>query len=101
MPPTDVTASIIATLKDTCGNLIQLNPNWHAIDASNEEDDESRALHTESGPRSADTKGLGEKTAGAKNEEKWTLILVRELRHSPEKSLAALTIRRICGSWTP
>src|SRR5450755_3294259 len=24
MPPTDVTASIIATLKDTCGNLIQL-----------------------------------------------------------------------------
>jgi predicted enzyme related to lactoylglutathione lyase len=24
MPPTDVTASIIAMLKDTCGNLIQL-----------------------------------------------------------------------------
>lgn len=24
MPPTDVTASTIATLKDTCGNLIQL-----------------------------------------------------------------------------
>ena len=24
MPPTDVTASIIATLDDTCGNLIQL-----------------------------------------------------------------------------
>jgi predicted enzyme related to lactoylglutathione lyase len=24
MPPTDVTASIIAVLKDTCGNLIQL-----------------------------------------------------------------------------
>jgi predicted enzyme related to lactoylglutathione lyase len=24
MPPTDVTASIIATLKDTCGNLIQI-----------------------------------------------------------------------------
>jgi len=24
MPPTDVTASIIATLNDTCGNLIQL-----------------------------------------------------------------------------
>jgi predicted enzyme related to lactoylglutathione lyase len=24
MPPTDVTASIIATLKDTCGNLIQV-----------------------------------------------------------------------------
>ena len=25
MPPTDVTASIIAMLKDTCGNLIQLS----------------------------------------------------------------------------
>jgi predicted enzyme related to lactoylglutathione lyase len=25
MPPTDVTASKIATLKDTCGNLIQIN----------------------------------------------------------------------------
>jgi predicted enzyme related to lactoylglutathione lyase len=24
MPPTDVTASIIAMLKDTCGNLIQI-----------------------------------------------------------------------------
>jgi len=24
MPPTDVTGSTIATLKDTCGNLIQL-----------------------------------------------------------------------------
>jgi predicted enzyme related to lactoylglutathione lyase len=24
MPPTDVTASTIALLKDTCGNLIQL-----------------------------------------------------------------------------
>lgn len=29
MPPTDVTASIIATLDDTCGNLIQLTQlNW-------------------------------------------------------------------------
>jgi predicted enzyme related to lactoylglutathione lyase len=24
MPPTDVTASMIATVKDTCGNLIQI-----------------------------------------------------------------------------
>ena len=30
MPPTDVTASIIATLDDTCGNLIQLTQlTWH------------------------------------------------------------------------
>jgi predicted enzyme related to lactoylglutathione lyase len=29
MPPTDVTASIIAQLDDTCGNLIQLTQlNW-------------------------------------------------------------------------
>ncbi|MDB5538759.1 MAG: glyoxalase [Devosia sp.] len=29
MPPTDVTASVIAQVKDTCGNLIQLvQPNW-------------------------------------------------------------------------
>src|SRR5271154_6410585 len=25
MPPTDVTASIIATVNDTCGNLVQIN----------------------------------------------------------------------------
>ena len=29
MPPTDVTASIIAMLKDTCGNLIQLTQLAH------------------------------------------------------------------------
>jgi predicted enzyme related to lactoylglutathione lyase len=29
MPPTDVTASIIATLNDTCGNLIQLTQLAH------------------------------------------------------------------------
>ena len=32
MPPTDVTASTIAMLNDTCGNLIQLD-SWHAIRA--------------------------------------------------------------------
>jgi predicted enzyme related to lactoylglutathione lyase len=31
MPPTDVTASTITMLKDTCGNLIQLTQlKWHA-----------------------------------------------------------------------
>ena len=29
MPPTDVTASIIAMLKDTCGNLIQITQLMH------------------------------------------------------------------------
>jgi predicted enzyme related to lactoylglutathione lyase len=35
MPPTDVTASIIATLNDTCGNLIQLTQlTWTSAAAS-------------------------------------------------------------------
>jgi predicted enzyme related to lactoylglutathione lyase len=35
------------------------------------------------------------------NEEKWTLILVRELRHSPEKSGRLLPTQRICASGLP
>ena len=60
MPPTDVTASIIAMLKDTCGNLIQLT-SWHAIHAKEKEEwRRSRAVHTGSGQRGADTKGWRE-----------------------------------------
>jgi hypothetical protein len=33
MPPTDVTASTIARLNDTCGNLIS-SPSWHGINLS-------------------------------------------------------------------
>ena len=36
-----------------------------------------------------------------KDGEKWTLILVRELRHSPERVWQALTDQRICGSGLP
>ena len=36
-----------------------------------------------------------------KDGDKWTLILVRELRHSPEKVWQALTARRICASGLP
>jgi hypothetical protein len=36
-----------------------------------------------------------------KDGEKWTLILVRELRHSPEKVWQALTDPRICASGRP
>ena len=36
-----------------------------------------------------------------KDGEKWTLILVRELRHAPEKVWQALTSRRICASGLP
>ena len=36
-----------------------------------------------------------------KDGEKWTLILVRELRHSPEKSGRRLPTLRICASGRP
>ncbi len=36
-----------------------------------------------------------------KDGEKWTLILVRELRRPPEKVWQALTIRRICANGRP
>ncbi|MGA9308327.1 MAG: SRPBCC domain-containing protein, partial [Candidatus Sulfotelmatobacter sp.] len=35
------------------------------------------------------------------NEEKWTLILVRELRHSPEKVWQALTDPAHLREWAP
>jgi hypothetical protein len=35
------------------------------------------------------------------SDEKWTLILVRELRHSPEKVWAALTEREQLREWAP
>src|SRR5277367_1275082 len=35
------------------------------------------------------------------NEEKWTLILVRELRHSPEKVWQALTDPAQLREWAP
>ena len=36
-----------------------------------------------------------------KNGEKWTLILVRELRHSPEKVWQALTDPAHLSDWAP
>src|SRR3982074_398952 len=59
MPPTDVTGSTIAMLKDTCGNLLQLTHLAHCSRSGGEED-RSRAGHTGSGQRSADTKGRRE-----------------------------------------
>ena len=41
------------------------------------------------------------KDLGQKNEEKWTLILVRELRHSPEKVWQALTDPAHLREWAP
>src|SRR5881628_2466770 len=41
------------------------------------------------------------KDRGQNGEEKWTLILVRELRHSPEKVWQALTDPTHLREWAP
>src|ERR1017187_10362470 len=41
------------------------------------------------------------KDRGQNGEEKWTLILVRELRHSPEKVWQALTDPAHLREWAP
>ena len=41
------------------------------------------------------------KERGQNGEEKWTLILVRELRHSPEKVWKALTDPAHLREWAP
>ena len=41
------------------------------------------------------------KDRGPNGEDKWTLILVRELRHPPEKVWQRLPTRRICASGHP
>jgi uncharacterized protein YndB with AHSA1/START domain len=41
------------------------------------------------------------KERGQNNEEKWTLILVRELRHSPEKVWQAITEPTQLREWAP
>ena len=42
-----------------------------------------------------------QKDRGPNNEDKWTLILVRELRHSPEKVWQALTDPAHLREWAP
>jgi uncharacterized protein YndB with AHSA1/START domain len=45
--------------------------------------------------------GARVKKDGGKDKHKWTLILVRELRHSPEKVWQALTDPRHLREWAP
>ena len=47
------------------------------------------------------TPGPASGTQVRKNGEKWTLILVRELRHSPEKVWQALTDPAHLREWAP
>src|SRR5580700_1473434 len=42
-----------------------------------------------------------QKDRGQNGEEKWTLVLVRELRHSPEKVWQALTDPAHLHEWAP
>ncbi|MGA7399804.1 MAG: SRPBCC family protein, partial [Candidatus Sulfotelmatobacter sp.] len=42
-----------------------------------------------------------QKDRGPNGEEKWTLVLVRELRHSPEKVWQALTDPAHLREWAP
>ena len=91
MPPTDVTGSTIAMLKDTCGNLIQLTQLATLVRRQGEEMTEREQYVP--GPASG--------AQVQKDGEKWTLILVRELRHSPEKVWQALTDPAHLREWAP
>src|SRR5579863_1473490 len=42
-----------------------------------------------------------QKGRGQNHEEKWTLVLVKELRHSPEKVWQALTDQEHLREWAP
>src|SRR5581483_5705450 len=93
MPPTDVTASRIAVVKDTCGNLIQITQLlWQGGDSSGEEQMIEGQQYVP-GPASG--------ARIRKDGEKWTLILVRQLRHAPEKVWQALTDPAHVREWAP
>ncbi len=91
MPPTDVTASTIAMLKDTCGNLIQLTQ-LGTLFTLRKKKMAAREQYTPGPASGAQVRKEG---------EKWTLILVRELRHSPEKVWQALTDPAHLREWAP
>ena len=93
MPPTDVTASKIAMLNDTCGNLIQVTQlSAGRLDSAKEKKMTDREQYTPGPASGAQVRKEG---------EKWTLILVRELRHSPEKVWQALTDPAHLREWAP
>src|SRR6201987_2602298 len=71
MPPTDVTASKIAMVKDTCGNLIQVTQLMKG-QGSGEDRLADRAQYAT---------GHASRARVQKDGEKWTLILVREPRY--------------------
>ena len=91
MPPTDVTASKIAMLNDTCGNLIQVTQlmRWQELRSKSMTD----LAQYDPGPAS--------RAQIRKEGEKWTLILVRDLRHSPEKVWQAITDPAHLREWAP
>ncbi len=84
MPPKDVTGSTPAATSFS-------SPNWHAI----------HAKEKKVGDREQYTPGPASGAQIRKDGEKWTLILVRELRHSPEKVWQALTDPAHLREWAP
>jgi uncharacterized protein YndB with AHSA1/START domain len=67
------------------------SPSWHAIHAEEKKVNE----HAQYSP------GPASGAQVRKDGEKWTLILVRELRHSPEKVWQALTDPAHLREWAP
>ena len=73
----------------------------HRKTKQGKEDDSSRSVHTGPGQRCAGKKRRATKHQQQKEQDKWTLILVRELRHSPEKVWQALTDPAQLREWAP
>src|SRR5438309_8077155 len=72
------------------------SPSWHAIRAKKKKMTD-REQYTPGPARGAQIR----KDRGQNGEEKWTLILVRELHHSPEKVWQALIDPAHLREWAP
>ena len=64
--------------------------------STNEKEDQEKKMNAQYAPGPASGARVGKKDG-----EKWTLILVRELRHSPEKVWEALTDPAHLRQWAP
>src|SRR5215212_1283940 len=69
----------------------------NALSNANERDDKEKKMTD----RAQYAPGPASGAQIRKNGEKWTLILVRELRHSPEKVWQALTDPAHLREWAP
>jgi len=74
------------------------SPSWPAIHAKDKEKKMTDLEQYAPGPASG---ARVQKDRGQNGEDKWTLILVRELRHPPEKVWQALTDPAQLREWAP